>query len=221
MPTRRSRWSDSAARCSTRSPARRRSAQAGRRPRRRPDAAPPQTIASAVPRSRVDLAASVLGSAHALDRGTRVEAATTRALAHVAGRADARTLWEQAGVHLDLTSGPVLTWNLPVVPGDRPARRDRRRQPRRCPAAPHPVRAAHPSRASCPPTPTSSSSRTHAGRGGGAARDRHARHRVNGNPSGAVRLCSASSSTPARTSATTATSTPPASPSPPASTRSG
>lgn len=82
-------------------------------------AADPQLRTGAVdrPRSRVDLAAAVLGSAHALDTGTRVEAAVTRALAHVVGRADARTLWEQAGVHLDLTSGPVLTWNLPVAPG--------------------------------------------------------------------------------------------------------
>jgi uncharacterized protein (TIGR02679 family) len=74
-------------------------------------------IAADGPRSRVDIAAAVLGSAHALDTGTRIEAATTRALAYVAGRSDARTLWEQAGVHLDLTSGPALTWNLPLEPG--------------------------------------------------------------------------------------------------------
>lgn len=69
------------------------------------------------PISRVDLAAGLLGSAHALDTGTRLEAATTRALAHHLGAAEPRNLWEQAGVHLDLTSGPVLTWRLPVAPG--------------------------------------------------------------------------------------------------------
>ncbi len=68
------------------------------------------------PVSRTDLAAAVLGSAHALDRGSRIEAAVTRALGHQAGEADAQQLWQQAGVHLDLVSAPVLTWNL-VVPG--------------------------------------------------------------------------------------------------------
>lgn len=67
------------------------------------------------PLGRVELAALVLGSAHALDTGSRLEAATTRALRHGRGQESARDLWEQAGAHLDLTSGAALTWNLPVV----------------------------------------------------------------------------------------------------------
>lgn len=64
--------------------------------------------------SRVDLAARLFGSSHALDTGTRLEAATTRALEARRGPADPRDLWEHAGAHLDLTSGPALTWRLPV-----------------------------------------------------------------------------------------------------------
>ena len=64
--------------------------------------------------SRVDLAAHVLGSAHALDSGTRLEAAVLHGLRLHLGPAEARELWEQVGVHLNLTSGPVLTWNLPL-----------------------------------------------------------------------------------------------------------
>ena len=61
------------------------------------------------PVSRVDLAAGLFGDAHALDSGTRLEAATSRALGyrHEADRRE--ELWKQAGVHLDLTSAPVLT----------------------------------------------------------------------------------------------------------------
>lgn len=69
------------------------------------------------PISRVDLAAQVLGSAHALDTGTRVEAAVARALAFKIGPVDHRDLWAQAGVHFDLTSAPVLTWRLPLAAG--------------------------------------------------------------------------------------------------------
>lgn len=67
------------------------------------------------PISRVDLAARVLGSSHALDTGTRVEAAVARALAFKLGPSGHRDLWAQAGVHLDLTSVPVLTWRLPLT----------------------------------------------------------------------------------------------------------
>jgi uncharacterized protein (TIGR02679 family) len=67
------------------------------------------------PVSRVDLAARVLGSAHALDNGTRVEAAVARAIAFKLGPAGRRDLWAQAGVHFDLTSVPVLTWRLPLT----------------------------------------------------------------------------------------------------------
>ena len=65
--------------------------------------------------SRVDLAAQILGSSHALDTGSRLEAAVTRALRLKLGEDEARSLWEQAGVHLDLTSAPVLTWNIPLT----------------------------------------------------------------------------------------------------------
>ena len=66
--------------------------------------------------SRVDLAANVLGSAHALDRGTEVEVAVTRALEYRSGESTgARAAWEAAGVQLDLVSAPVLTWALPVT----------------------------------------------------------------------------------------------------------
>lgn len=66
-----------------------------------------------LPLSRVELAAQILGDAHALDTGRRVEVAVSRALALRAGPVDPRQVWEEAGVHLDLTSGPALTWNLP------------------------------------------------------------------------------------------------------------
>jgi len=66
--------------------------------------------------SRVDVAAAVLGSSHALDWGTRTEAAVTRALSLQHG-AEGREAWERAGVHLDLVSAPVLTWRLEPVAG--------------------------------------------------------------------------------------------------------
>lgn len=65
--------------------------------------------------SRTDLAADVLGSAHALDSGTKTEAAVTAALRFRLGEVRGRELWELAGAHSDLVSGPVLIWNLPVT----------------------------------------------------------------------------------------------------------
>jgi uncharacterized protein (TIGR02679 family) len=73
-----------------------------------------QGAAVGTPISRVDLAAALFGSSHALDTGTRLEAAVTRALTHHVGPMPPRSLWEQAGVHLDLTSAPALTWALPI-----------------------------------------------------------------------------------------------------------
>ena len=67
--------------------------------------------------SRVDLAAAVLGSAHALDPGTRAEAAVTKALRHRFPGLGVRQVWERAGVQLDLVSAPVLTWGLIGEPG--------------------------------------------------------------------------------------------------------
>ncbi len=82
------------------------------------------------PLSRVELAARLLGDAHALDTGTRLEVAVSRALALAlplalplalegavlsARPAPAADPWSAAGVHRDLVSGPVLTWNLPLA----------------------------------------------------------------------------------------------------------
>lgn len=66
--------------------------------------------------SRTDLAATILGSAHALDRGTVLEAVLARALSHRAD-ANADQAWERAGIHTDQVSGAVLTWALPVLAG--------------------------------------------------------------------------------------------------------
>lgn len=70
------------------------------------------------PISRVDLSAQVLGSSHRLDAGQRLGVAVLRALELRNGPIeDDIRVWEAAGVHPDLTSGPVLTWRLPVVGG--------------------------------------------------------------------------------------------------------
>lgn len=66
--------------------------------------------------SRTDLAAELLGQSHALDRDTRLGNTLERALALRADPQDNREPWTQAGVHLDLVSAPVLTWNLPAIP---------------------------------------------------------------------------------------------------------
>ncbi len=66
--------------------------------------------------SRVELAAQILGDSHALDSGRRLESAVARALALRNGPLDDdQRVWDAAGVHTDLTSGPVLTWRLPVL----------------------------------------------------------------------------------------------------------
>ena len=71
------------------------------------------------PQTRVDLAATVLGDAHALDSGTRLGSAVVRALRqrHADELHDDtdRTVWDRAGVPSDSVSAPVLVWNLPVV----------------------------------------------------------------------------------------------------------
>jgi uncharacterized protein (TIGR02679 family) len=67
-------------------------------------------------RSRTELSAHLFGDAHHLDTGTRLEAAVTRALARHHDLADRRELWSVAGAQLDLTSSPVLVWNLPLRP---------------------------------------------------------------------------------------------------------
>ena len=96
-------------------------------------------------RSRTEVAAAALGSAHALDRGTRAGAAVTRALAlrhalegHAlrgpgadgdgqGGRGDGgadpspdpRAVWALAGAQPDLVSATVLCWNLRPSPDSR------------------------------------------------------------------------------------------------------
>ncbi|WP_419862698.1 TIGR02679 family protein [Candidatus Poriferisodalis sp.] len=66
--------------------------------------------------SRVELAARLFGSAHALDRQTKLAAATERALRHLIGpegdTLEGRALWEAAGIAADSVSAPVLTWGL-------------------------------------------------------------------------------------------------------------
>ena len=66
-------------------------------------------------RSRSEVAAQLLGDAHALDSSTRLTALLTRALAVRDGPGDERAVWERAGLPLDVVSAPVLTWGLPLV----------------------------------------------------------------------------------------------------------
>lgn len=71
------------------------------------------------PRSRVDLAARILGDSHALDLGTRLGASVSRALrqqyaTELHDDTD-RTVWDRAGAPNDSVSAPVLTWNVPLV----------------------------------------------------------------------------------------------------------
>ena len=70
-------------------------------------------------RSRTEIAAQVLGDAHALDTDTQLAALVTRALAERDGPGPERAVWERAGMPLDLVSAPVLTWGLPLL-GDAP-----------------------------------------------------------------------------------------------------
>lgn len=67
--------------------------------------------------SRTDLAATLLGSSHALDSGTALEASTARALIHRAEGDLIDDAWERAGVHTDQVSGAALTWALPLLHG--------------------------------------------------------------------------------------------------------
>lgn len=64
--------------------------------------------------SRTELAASLFGSAHALDPGTRRASAVTHALRCRNGPLDERELWEAAGILPDQVSAPALVWSLPV-----------------------------------------------------------------------------------------------------------
>lgn len=64
--------------------------------------------------SRTEIAATLYGSAHALDAGTRRASAVTHALRYRNGPLDERELWEAAGILPDRVSAPALVWWLPV-----------------------------------------------------------------------------------------------------------
>lgn len=73
------------------------------------------TRQSGTGRSRTEIAAKVMGDAHALDTSTRYATLVTRALVHRDGPGSERQVWERAGMPLDLVSAPVLTWALPLL----------------------------------------------------------------------------------------------------------
>ncbi len=66
--------------------------------------------------SRTELAAQLFGSAHALDRHTKLAAAVERALRYAVGlddsTAESRAVWSAAGIAADSVSAPALTWGL-------------------------------------------------------------------------------------------------------------
>lgn len=66
-------------------------------------------------RSRTEVAAQLLGDAHALDSTTQLAGLVTRALVERDGPGPEREVWERAGMPLDLVSAPVLTWALPLL----------------------------------------------------------------------------------------------------------
>lgn len=70
-------------------------------------------------RSRTDLAAQVLGSSHALDSGSRLEAAVSLALRLMSSGTeldeDHHDVWERFGVMTDHVSSPALTWGLRLL----------------------------------------------------------------------------------------------------------
>lgn len=68
--------------------------------------------------SRTELAATLFGSAHSLDRGRKLATAVECSLRYYIGagaKLEGRELWEAAGILADRVSAPVLTWALPVV----------------------------------------------------------------------------------------------------------
>ena len=73
-----------------------------------------------LPISRTEIAASLFGSSHALDKGTKRAAAITQALRYREEggfNLERRALWEAAGILADRVSAPVLTWSLPAAGG--------------------------------------------------------------------------------------------------------
>lgn len=66
--------------------------------------------------SRTELAATLFGSSHALDPGTKLASFAARALRcrlDVASRG--RELWEAAGIQADRVSAPALVWAVPAM----------------------------------------------------------------------------------------------------------
>ena len=70
--------------------------------------------------SQTELAATLFGSAHALDEGTKLAAAITQALRYREEggfQLERRALWGVAGILPLRVSAPVLTWHLPAAGG--------------------------------------------------------------------------------------------------------
>ena len=66
--------------------------------------------------SRTELAASLFGSSHALDQGTRLASFVRRALRCRLGEPlRGRELWEASGIQPDRVSAPALAWAIPVT----------------------------------------------------------------------------------------------------------
>lgn len=66
--------------------------------------------------SRTELAASLFGSSHALDQGTRLASFVRRALRCRLGEPlGGRELWEASGIQPDRVSAPALVWAIPVI----------------------------------------------------------------------------------------------------------
>lgn len=73
--------------------------------------------------SRTELAASLFGSSHALDQGTRLASFVRRTLRCRLGEPlGGRELWEASGIQPDRVSAPALAWAIPVT-GNSPADR--------------------------------------------------------------------------------------------------
>lgn len=66
--------------------------------------------------SRTEIAATLFGSAHALDPGTRRAAFVTRALQlRIGDDLTGRELWEASGIQADRVSAPALVWRVPAT----------------------------------------------------------------------------------------------------------
>ena len=90
------------------------------RPADRPGRHEPRHPVDSPVASRTELAASLFGSSHALDTGTRLASFVSRALRlRLGGDLEGRELWESAGIQPDRVSAPALVWAVPAS-GDSP-----------------------------------------------------------------------------------------------------